>query len=206
MSTTETVAQRSAATDLAWRILALLNLFRLLVPIVLTGLFTLLEPPPVGQVFPAFFVGVLTAYFLFALVSISGLKRRWPDASTQVLLHVAADLIAINLLTFASGGLISGSRPADPPGGCWQPDRSASAGADVCSTRDDWTADPAGFSILQGHGDWGDFAPAGIVGAIAFIGSGHIRSPETARATPSCGRRMSISLISRNSTNSLSST
>jgi two-component system, NtrC family, sensor histidine kinase PilS len=170
MSTPLPEAPRSAATDLTWRILALLNLFRLLVPLVLTGLFAFVVPRPVGQIHPALFVGALTAYFLFALFSISSLKRRWPDASTQVLLHVVADMIAINLLTFASGGLISGLAvllilPVGA-GSLIVPPRQALMFAALATIG---LLTQQGFSILQGHGDWGDFAPAGIVGAIAFM-------------------------------------
>ena len=161
---------KSAATDLAWRILALLNLFRLLVPIVLTGLFVLVLPRPVGQVYPALFVGVLTAYFLFAILCISSLRRRWPDASTQVLLHVIADLLAINLLTYASGGLISGLAvllilPVGA-GSLIVVPRQALMFAALATLG---LLTQQGFSILEGHGDWNDLAPAGIVGAIAFM-------------------------------------
>lgn len=161
---------KSAATDLAWRILALLNLFRLLVPIVLAGLFALVVPRPVGQVYPALFVGVLTAYFLFAVVCISSLRRRWPDASVQVLLHVIADLFAINMLTYASGGLISGLAvllilPVGA-GSLIVAPRQALMFAALATLG---LLTQQGFSILEGHGDWSDLAPAGIVGAIAFM-------------------------------------
>ncbi len=161
---------KSAATELAWRILALLNLFRLLVPIVLAGLFALVAPRPVGQVYPALFVGVLTAYFLFAVVCISSLKRRWPDASAQVLLHVITDLFAINLLTYASGGLISGLAvllilPVGA-GSLIVAPRQALMFAALATLG---LLTQQGFSILEGHGDWNDVAPAGIVGAIAFM-------------------------------------
>jgi two-component system, NtrC family, sensor histidine kinase PilS len=170
MSSPASDTPKSAATDLAWRILALLNLFRLLVPIVLAGLFTLVVPRPVGQVYPALFIGVLTAYFLFAVVCISGLRRRWPDASAQVLLHVIADLFAINLLTYASGGLISGLAvllilPVGA-GSLIVAPRQALMFAALATLG---LLTQQGFSILEGHGDWNDLAPAGIVGAIAFM-------------------------------------
>jgi two-component system sensor histidine kinase PilS (NtrC family) len=170
MTPTATETSRTAATDLAWRILGLLNLFRLLVPIVLSGLFLLLTPRPVGQVYPALFVGMLTAYFLFAVVSISSLRRRWPDASTQVLLHVVADLVAINLLTYASGGLISGLGvllilPVGA-GSLIVAPRLALMFAALATLG---LLTQQGISILEGHGDWSDLAPAGIVGAIGFM-------------------------------------
>ncbi len=57
----------SSSTNLAWRVITLVNLFRLLVPLLLVLLLLTLSPSPVGQVQPAMFVGALTAYFLFAL-------------------------------------------------------------------------------------------------------------------------------------------
>jgi two-component system sensor histidine kinase PilS (NtrC family) len=170
MSTPVPDTPKSASTDLAWRILALLNLFRLLVPIVLSGLFALVVPRPVGQVYPALFVGVLTAYFLFAVVCISSLRHRWPDATLQVLLHVIADLLAINLLTYSSGGLISGLAvllilPVGA-GSLIVAPRQALMFAALATLG---LLTQQGFSILEGHGDWSDLAPAGIVGAIAFM-------------------------------------
>jgi len=161
---------RTATTDLSWRILALLNLFRLLVPVVLAGLFALITPRPVGVVYPALFVGVLTAYFLFAVVTISSIRRRWPDAGTQVVLHVATDLIAISLLTYASGGLISGLAvllilPVGV-GSLIVPPRQALMFAALATLS---LLTQQAFSILEGHGDWNDLAPAGIVGAITFM-------------------------------------
>ena len=128
-------------------------------------------PRPVGQIYPALFVGVLTAYFLFAIVSISSLRRRWPAVTTQVLLHVITDLVAINLLTYASGGLISGLAvllilPVGA-GGLIVAPRQALMFAAFATLG---LLTQQAFSILEGHGDWSDLRyPAGIVSAIAFM-------------------------------------
>ncbi len=170
MSSPPPETSRPAAADLAWRILRLLNLFRTLVPMVLAGLFVFMAPRPVGQVYPALFVAVLTTYFLFAAASISSIKRRWPDAGTQVLVHVIADLVAINLLTYASGGLISGLAvllilPVGV-GSLIVAPRTALLFAAMATIG---LLLQQGISILEGHGDWSDLAAAGIVGAIAFM-------------------------------------
>jgi hypothetical protein len=55
------------STDLSWRVLALVNLFRLLVPLLLAVLFLTISPSPVGQMRPAIFIGAATAYFLLAI-------------------------------------------------------------------------------------------------------------------------------------------
>lgn len=156
--------------DLSWRILALLNLFRLLVPIVLTGLFLFVTPRPVGQTHPAFFGAILTAYFFFAMLSISSIKRRWPDVRTQALLHVGADLVAINLLTYASGGLISGLAVLlILPVGAGSLIVTPRLALAFAATATLGLLAQQGISILEGHGDVGDFAAAGIVGTIVFM-------------------------------------
>jgi len=91
-----------------WRILILINLYRLLVPLVLGGLYLTVHTSPVGTASPALFGSVLVAYGLFACACIFSLKRRWPDQATQILLQVFVDCVAISLLTFASGGAYSG--------------------------------------------------------------------------------------------------
>jgi len=96
------------APALAWRILALLNLYRLLIPPVLLALLFLLERAVVGQNGPRLFAAVSTAYFLFAAMSITGIKKHWPALRTQALLHVGVDIAAVALLTFTSGGMASG--------------------------------------------------------------------------------------------------
>ena len=96
------------STDLAWRVVGLVNLFRLLVPLLLSIMFMTIDPRPVGQVFPALFVGVASAYFSYAVLSIVSVKRRWPDILMQTFVNVCVDIVAITLLTYASGGMTSG--------------------------------------------------------------------------------------------------
>ncbi len=91
-----------------WRILILINLYRLLIPIVLGALYLAVHPAPIGTLYPALFGGTLVAYGLFACACIVSLKRRWPDQSTQTLLQVFVDCVAISLLTLSSGGAHSG--------------------------------------------------------------------------------------------------
>src|SRR5262245_49130916 len=103
-------AHRSAvsATDLAWRVLTLVNVFRLLVPLLLLVLFMTLSPSPMGQVYPTLFMGAIAAYFMFAAVAISGLKRRSPGIDLQASIHICMDVVIIATLTYASGGMTSG--------------------------------------------------------------------------------------------------
>src|ERR1700754_1101028 len=91
-----------ASNDLAWRVLALVNLFRLLVPLLLAGLYFTITPPPVGQAHPALFAGAIGGYFGYAILSIGSVKRRWPDLALLAFVNVCADVIAIALFTYSS--------------------------------------------------------------------------------------------------------
>ena len=87
--------------DLSWRVLTLINLFRLLVPLLLLILFLTIKPSPVGGMRPAIFIGAATAYFLFGLGSIPSIKNRRPDIDIQTIVGACIDILVITLMTFA---------------------------------------------------------------------------------------------------------
>jgi two-component system sensor histidine kinase PilS (NtrC family) len=96
-------------TDLPWRVLGLLNVFRLMVPMVLLLVFFFDAPRrSVGTQSPGLFIGICAAYFAFGLVSIQPLQRRWPSAEWLALFQLAVDTTAILLIVQASGGASSG--------------------------------------------------------------------------------------------------
>jgi hypothetical protein len=96
-------------TDQAWRVIALLNVFRLIVPMVLLLVFFFDAPTrSVGSHLPGLFLGVTIAYFTFALVSIQTIQWRSPSVQWQALVQLSADAIAMALLIHASGGITSG--------------------------------------------------------------------------------------------------
>ena len=97
------------AADLAWRVLGLLNVFRLLVPMVLLLVFFFGAPQrSVGAQSPGLFIGVCASYFAFGLVSIQPLQKRWVSAEWLALFQLAVDATAILLFVQASGGIASG--------------------------------------------------------------------------------------------------
>ena len=98
----------ATSTDLAWRVLALVNLYRLLVPLLLVVLYLVMSPSPVGHVCPALFGITAGVYFLFAVVSIWSVKSRWPEIALQTFISVCVDVVALSLLTYTSGGMNSG--------------------------------------------------------------------------------------------------
>jgi two-component system sensor histidine kinase PilS (NtrC family) len=99
----------SVATDFAWRVLILLNLFRLSVGAVLLAVFYLVEAPRiVGGTDDALawraLIGLLGAGCVFLVL----LQRRTPDTRWQTYLQFGTDLVAVALLIHASGGISSG--------------------------------------------------------------------------------------------------
>jgi two-component system sensor histidine kinase PilS (NtrC family) len=101
--------KRPAPAELAWRVLGLLNLCRLLVPLVLAFLhFATHETTSIGWAYPRLFIIVAAAYFAVAIAAIVALKMRWPELGYQAWLHMAVDIAAITLLLYSSGGVSSG--------------------------------------------------------------------------------------------------
>jgi two-component system sensor histidine kinase PilS (NtrC family) len=98
-----------APRELAWRVLGLLNLYRLLVPLVLAFLhWATPETTTVGWAIPRLFVNTDALYFAIAIITILALKQRWPSLQRQAWLHIVVDVTAITLLLYSSGGVSSG--------------------------------------------------------------------------------------------------
>ncbi|MDR9437655.1 MAG: HAMP domain-containing sensor histidine kinase, partial [Thiohalophilus sp.] len=92
-----------------WKPLALLNLYRLLISGLFTGLFYsgyLL--PPLASHDPVLFYGVSLFYFAAAIVFILLISNRWPRFDIQVYLQIGTDILATALLMHASGSITSG--------------------------------------------------------------------------------------------------
>lgn len=159
-----------SSVDLAWRVLALVNLFRLLVPLLLMILFLTITPRPVGLFRPSLFIGAATSYFLFAAGAISSVRSRWPTLELQTIIGMGADVLAIALLTYSSGGMNSGLAALIvlPVGAASfiVGRRLALAFAAMAALA---LLVQQGFIILISRTDSGDFAAAGIVGALIFI-------------------------------------
>ncbi len=105
----ETAASHdSATTDLAWRIVGLTNLYRLLAVLVLVAIYVTTRPVPVfGNAAPQLFrVALITYFVLAALLAIAG-RRHWPGRRSLVLTHALVDALAVSVLTYASGGVAS---------------------------------------------------------------------------------------------------
>ncbi|MDH4106946.1 MAG: HAMP domain-containing histidine kinase [Gammaproteobacteria bacterium] len=96
-------------TDLTWRVLGTLNLFRLLVAVILLGLFFAASDPRFfGDRYPEVFAATAAGYLVFAVVSGLSIGQRWVNAGAQSATQIVVDIVAIVTLMHASGGISSG--------------------------------------------------------------------------------------------------
>jgi two-component system sensor histidine kinase PilS (NtrC family) len=99
----------TAPTDLAWRVLGLLNLYRLLVPIVLMAVQALARPQwALLAVRPRFFLSACIAYLTAAVLLIISRRVQWSSLRFVALVNAGIDVAAIALILYASGGVSSG--------------------------------------------------------------------------------------------------
>jgi two-component system sensor histidine kinase PilS (NtrC family) len=161
----------SVMADFAWRVLILLNLFRLSVGAVLLAVFYLVDAPRiVGDTDDTLawraLIGLLAAGCVFLLL----LQQRKPSALWQTYLQFATDLVAVALLIHASGGISSGL------GGVLivsvgtlallLPTERAFLLAAVSTLV---LLGEQTYAQLQGITTGAQFAPVGILGAVIFV-------------------------------------
>jgi two-component system sensor histidine kinase PilS (NtrC family) len=96
-------------SDLAWRVIGLLNLYRLLVPLLLLSM----------QAFsgngwelvaarPRLFVSACITYFAAAVLLIIARRLQWSSLRIVALVNATVDAVAIGFILYASGGAASG--------------------------------------------------------------------------------------------------
>ncbi len=96
-------------TDLPWRVLSLLNVFRLLLPMLLLMVFFFDAPThSVGRHQPGLFLALAVGYFAFALVCVQTIARRIPSVTWQAMIQIGVDAVAMAMLIHSSGGISSG--------------------------------------------------------------------------------------------------
>lgn len=98
-----------APTDLAWRVIGLVNLYRLLIPPALYVLYVAFRGnTPIGGQYPELFLWACVVYFAAGVAIVIGGRRLLPNLRATTFVHAMVDAIAISLLIFASGGISSG--------------------------------------------------------------------------------------------------
>jgi two-component system, NtrC family, sensor histidine kinase PilS len=93
---------------LNWRVLGLLNLYRILAPLVLLALYPLGAARGFIVVYPDLFFGATLAYLCFGLGSVILVRRRLASVYVQTILQATVDLTLLMLLLHACGGVASG--------------------------------------------------------------------------------------------------
>jgi len=96
-------------SDMTWRVLGGLNLFRLVLAAVLLVLFFASgEPRIFGERYPQLFSATAAGYLVFSIVSGLAIRGRWVSAGPQIVTQIVIDILAIVALMHASGGIGSG--------------------------------------------------------------------------------------------------
>jgi two-component system sensor histidine kinase PilS (NtrC family) len=99
----------TAPTDLAWRVVGLLNLYRLLVPLVLIAVQALAGPQwALLAIRPRLFLSACVAYLTAAVLLIVARRLEWSSLRIVALVNAGVDTAAIALILYASGGVSSG--------------------------------------------------------------------------------------------------
>jgi two-component system sensor histidine kinase PilS (NtrC family) len=93
---------------LNWRVLGLLNLFRILVPLVLVSLYSLRGGRGLTVDSPGLFFAAAGFYLCFGLFSVILVRRRLGSAYIQTILQATLDIVVLLLLLHACGGMASG--------------------------------------------------------------------------------------------------
>ena len=99
----------TAPSDLAWRVIGLVNLYRLLVPVALLAMQWLAGPRlTVISTQPDLLLSVCVGYFFVGVLLVVARRLSWPSVRRVALLNVGVDALAIALLLYACGGVVSG--------------------------------------------------------------------------------------------------
>jgi two-component system, NtrC family, sensor histidine kinase PilS len=154
---------------LSWRVLGLLNLYRVLAPLMLLGLFFLGGARGIAVSSPQLFFAASISYLCFGLGNVILVRRRLTNVQIQTILQAAVDLTVLLLLLHACGGVASGLGLLFlvPVGSLafLLPPRSALFLAAVTAIA--VLADTI-WQQLTGHTDIPAYATAGLLGAVLF--------------------------------------
>ena len=103
------VTTSSVPSDFAWRVLGLLNIYRLIVPVVLISMQWLAGPEwALVALRPPLFVSACIAYFTLGVLLIIARRLEWTSLRIVTLVNASVDSVALALILYASGGVASG--------------------------------------------------------------------------------------------------
>jgi two-component system, NtrC family, sensor histidine kinase PilS len=105
----DTVSPSVTPGDLAWRVIGLLSLYRLLVPLLLLAMQSTLAPDwGLVAARPKLFTGGCIAYFTAAVLLVIARRLKWSSLRIVALVNASVDALAVGLILYASGGVASG--------------------------------------------------------------------------------------------------
>ena len=155
---------------LPWRVLGLLNLYRVLAPLMLLGLYFLGSARGIAVSSTQLFFAASISYLCFGLGNVILVRRRLANVQLQTILQATVDITALMLIVHACGGVASGLGLLFlvPVGSLafLLPPRSALFLAAVTALA--VLADTI-WQQLSGHTDLPAYGSAGILGAVMFI-------------------------------------
>jgi two-component system, NtrC family, sensor histidine kinase PilS len=98
-----------APTDLAWRVIGLVNLYRLLIPPSVYAIYAFAGSSTlIGSARPELFLWTCIVYFTAGIAIVIAGRRLMPNLRATTFVHVMVDAVSISLLMFSSGGVDSG--------------------------------------------------------------------------------------------------
>jgi two-component system sensor histidine kinase PilS (NtrC family) len=159
-----------ASLALNWRVLGVLNLYRVLVPLLLLGLYSLGGVRGFAVYSAQLFFGATIFYLCFGVCSVVLVRRRLASAYLQTMLQATVDMLVLVLLLHTCGGVASGLGLLFlvPVGGLafLLPPRSALFLAAVAAIA--ILADTI-WQQLGGISDINSYATAGLLGVVLFV-------------------------------------
>jgi two-component system, NtrC family, sensor histidine kinase PilS len=163
----------NARIEIRWRVLGILNLFRILVPLLLLTLHSLGGPRGLPVESPRLFSIAACAYLCFGLVSVVLVRKRMATAHVQTIIQATIDIACLVLILHACGGISSGLGLLllVPVGGLafLLPPRSALFLAAVAAIA---VLMHTIWQQLGGHTDSIAYASAGFLGLVLFTIAG----------------------------------
>jgi two-component system sensor histidine kinase PilS (NtrC family) len=157
-------------SDLTWRVLGTLNVFRIVLAVILLGLFFAGDEPRLfGDRYPTIFSATVAGYLVFAIVTGFAIRGRWITAAPQILTQIPVDIAAIVILMHSSGGISSGLGGLlvvfVGAGSLVLPFRIPAFFAAIAALA---VLGEQLFSQIAGVSDTSNFSAAGVLGAIIF--------------------------------------
>jgi two-component system sensor histidine kinase PilS (NtrC family) len=160
----------TAPSDLAWRVIGLVNLYRLLVPVVLLTVQYLGGPQlSLSPERPTLLLTVCVAYFFVGVLMVVARRLSWPSVRRVALLNAFVDALAIAIILYACGGVASGLGIL-----LVLPVGATSVLADsrdaflIASIAAMCVLAQQIFSSLSGDGTSADYTTAGVLGVVLF--------------------------------------